>query len=225
MPTGLLHAARPLRRVAKVSRSDTFSGIESTATLYRLASDQAGRRRGPAHAPQDHLLALHLQSHRRILRDQPGQTRGQLVLICLGPGDDGDRKQRLRHHPRLHQQWVVSVRESVARLGAGQLRHRANVPGDALGRGALGFAKRRGEGADPLIDVVVLVPSVAEEMPGHVDGHRAAGCRRRFDKADPAHVREGSSRPGDKRPSGIAGQWLARLAVRGRHGRNDAFDR
>ena len=39
------------------------------------------------------------------------------------------------------------------------------------------------------------------------------------------HTGEQLGRSGDKRPSGIAGQWLARLAVRGRHGRNDAFDR
>ena len=76
---------------------------------------------------------------------------------------DRDRQQRVGHHPRLHQQRMVLVRQRVAGLGAGQLGDRADVAGDRLRRDALGLAERERERPDPLVEVVVLVAAVVPE--------------------------------------------------------------
>ncbi len=136
-----------------------------------------------AHAPQHELVGLGvvLQPQRRVLGDQPGEALGQLVLVGLGlarrsaTGSSGSGIS-----PRLHQQRLVLGREGVAGLGPGQLGDRADVAGDALRDGALRLAQRRGQRADPLVDVVVLVPAVGQAVAGDVHRSRpGAACRRR----------------------------------------------
>lgn len=86
-----------------------------------------------AHAPQDHLMGLRvaLDADRRVLRLQPTQGGGQLVLVLTTVGRDGQRQQRVRHQPRFHQQWRGRIAESVAGLGAAQARDGHDVAGDA----------------------------------------------------------------------------------------------
>ena len=147
------------------------------------AAGRAARRRGPrpcttARAGGSRRCSPAAASGpRRRAGRCPGAS---LSSSALDLRDDGDRQQRVGHQPRLHQQRLLLVRQRVAGLGAGQLGDRADVAGDALRDGALGLAQRRGEGADPLVDVVVLVAAVGQEVARHVHGRsRAAACRRR----------------------------------------------
>ena len=153
----------PLDGPAKVSRSDTRSGTESTATPYRFASRSSST--STCASPMHHstswwVSGFMLQAHRRVLGDQPGQALRQLVLVGLAARDDRHRQQRLGHHPRLHEQRGVLVRERVAGLGPGQLGDRDDVAGHRDRHRALVLAQRRGQRADPLVDVVVLVTAV-----------------------------------------------------------------
>ena len=141
----------------------------------------------------------------------------QLVLVGLGLGHDRHRQQRLGHRPRLHEQRVVLVRQRVAGLGRAQLRHGADVAGRALGHRALLLAQRRGQRADPLVVVVVLVPAVGAAVPGDV--HRRVRAQRAGEhphQADPADVGvgRGLDHLGEQRAVGVAGQAGDGLAVR-----------
>jgi hypothetical protein len=174
-----------------------------------------------AHAPQDELagLAVVLEPQRGVLGHEPRQGLRELVLVGLGLGPDGDRQEGLRHHPRLHEQRRVLVRERVTRLGAGELRDGADVTGDALRQRALRLAQRGGQRTDPLVEVVVLVPAALAEEGGEVAGDVHDGVGRSVpgehpDQRDAPDVRVGRGLDdlGDERAAGVAGQRLARLA-------------
>lgn len=64
---------------------------------------------GLAQAPQNDLVGVLVlfQAHGGVLGDQPAQALRELVLVGLAVCLDGERQQRVRHLPGLHQQRVV----------------------------------------------------------------------------------------------------------------------
>lgn len=84
---------------------------------------------GLAQAPQDELVGVRvlLQPHGGVLGDQPRQALGELVLVGLAVGLDGEGEQRVGHGPGLHQERVVLGGEGVARLGAGEFGHAGEI--------------------------------------------------------------------------------------------------
>lgn len=99
---------------------------------------------GLPEAPQDHLVGVLvlLQAHGGVLGHEPREALGELVLVRLAVRLDGERQQRVGHGPRLHQQRMVRVGQGVAGLGGAQPGDAGEIPGDALGDGALLFAER-----------------------------------------------------------------------------------
>ncbi len=177
-----------------------------------------------AQTPQHHLTGVGMvfQPQRRILRHQAGQPLRELVVVGLAVRLDGDGQQRVRHRPGLHQERRVLVGEGVAGLGAGQLGHARQIAGDRLRQRTLLLAEGRRQRADPLVDVMVLVPAVLQAVPG--DMHRLVGAQGAGEdpyERDPADVRIGGGLDhlGHQRAVRIAGQLRAGGAVDAGHGR------
>ena len=183
-------------------------------------------RVGLAHAPDHQLvgLAVVLDADARVLRGEAAEGLGELVLVGLAGGDDGDRQQRLGHRPRPQYPRVVDVRQGVAGLGPGEPADGAQVARhDGFG-GHLGAAERVGECPDLLVLVVVLVALLGTEERGEVAGdvHRLVGGQgsgEDADQAQPADVRVAGRLHdlGDERSLGVA---LDRVAL-GSRGRED----
>ncbi len=113
----------PLPGPAKVSRSDTRTGTESTATPYRLRSRSSSTSTcaSPMHHSTSWLVSA-LRSSRMVGSSATRRPRpvASLSSSALRVGDDRHRQQRVGHDPRLDEQRAVLVRERVAGLGAGR---------------------------------------------------------------------------------------------------------
>ncbi len=149
----------------------------------------------------------------------------QLVLVRLRMRLYGDRQQRLGHRPRLEQQWIRLVGERVAGLRPGQPPDRAQIARDhgrrrsllpcPAGTTACRCARpRRGRRG------VFCVTEEGREMARHVNRRVGPdGAGEHPHQADPAdvRVRRRLHHLGEQRSVRIAGQALARYAVRGEH--------
>ena len=150
-----------------------------------------------AEHPQHDLLGLGvaLDPQARVLRGQPGQRRGELVLVGAGapprsrPGAGGPASTTASST-----RGASGLRQGVAGLGGGQPAHAADVAGDQRRGGHQVLAEGVGEHPRPLVVVVVLVPGALAEERGEVAGDvqrqvGAQGAGEDADDADPADVR------------------------------------
>ncbi len=183
-----------------VSRSGTITSRRSTLTPKRaLQPVERHLGVGLAHHPEHQLAGLRvlLDAQARVLGGEPAERGGELVLVGLGRGLDRDRQQRLGHRPRLEHQRLVDAGEGVAGLGPRQPADVGEVARDhAVGRHLLA-AERMGQGADPLVLVVVVVAGALAEERREVAGDvhatgRGRACRRR---------------PGPRSPARRTGRW------------------
>ncbi len=190
-----------------------------------------------AHGPHQQLLGrrVDLDPDGGILRLQPGEPLHELVLLARRPRRDRHRQQRFGHRPRRQHSGIGRIGERVAGLGMGKPGHRDDVAGDGLlDRGERG-AQRTGDGAGPLVQIVLGVPGLVLGMTGEAgemtaDVHRDIRPQRAGEHPDdghPADVRVGRrlDHLGDQWPVRAAGQRLPVLARRGVDRRQDVLDR
>ena len=229
MPTvaerGLLH------RLAQ--RDADRAGGDVDAVLHLQPVEQH-LQVGLTHRPHHDLVGIgvDLDAQRGVLRREAAQALRELVLVGAGARRQRGRQQRLGHHPGLHQRRGGGVRQRVPGLGAGQPGDGHDLTSDAGVDRRERAAQHGRDGADPLVDVVVLMaallPGESGEVAGHVHGgvgHQ--GPREDPHDADPAdvRVRRRLHHLGRQRARRVARQGLARVAVRGGDGGGGVLQR
>ena len=161
------------------------------------------------HAPQQQLAGVGaaLQPHGRVLGDQPGQRRRQPVLVGAGGGLDARRAAAGWAGPTAAPGAGPPARTACRRSPRWPSRATAQMsPAGQAATGRSVRAQRRGDRADPLVDVVVGVAAVGHAVPGDVD--RDVGPQRAgedADQGDPARGRGRSSSSRPRRPAGPSG--------------------
>ena len=176
----------PLPRPANVSRSGTRSGTgldRDAVAVAQPVEQHVGVRL--AHAPQHELVGLGvvLEPQRRVLGDQPrpapGDSLSSSALVL-----------RRRSRPAAAARASPTARSAAGRpwsdrvspvSARASLATAHDVAGDALRRPArCVLAERRGERADPLVHVVVVVARARRSAVARTRARRcpAAACRR-----------------------------------------------
>ena len=175
VPAGLLDVtAQALGLARRSSRAAAPAGsIVSTATPYRLASRSSST--SACASPMDHSTSWRVSalfSSRSVGSSATSRPRAcdslsssALDLATMATGSSGSGID----HGSISSGWSLS--DSVSPVSArAELGHRADVAGPALRHRPLLLAQRRGQRADPLVVVVVVVPAGRAAVAGHVHG-------------------------------------------------------
>lgn len=163
-----------------------------------------------------------LDPHGRILRGQPGQPLGELVLVAAAVRLDRDRQQRLGQAPRLQPLRRRRIRHGVAHPGRGQLADADQITRHRPVHGALLLAERGGQPGGPLLHRLAVRPGHQQRLV------RVQGAGEDPDQAEPADIGVAGvlDHLGDQRGvrvgALVGGQGFGQRAVRRRReGRDD----